>query len=178
MEEIAYDPSNYRIMLVDDDPTTLAVVGAALGGEGYDVVEFMDPVEAVSELQKERFDVFIVDYKMQEMDGLTFIRQARQAQPDSVRMMLSAVSDFDVVVAAINHGEVFRFMSKPVNAELLSINTRFACEHLTLLREVVALRDRNAKQGHVITEIKRSYRGIEEVTRLPDGSIAIDDVDF
>ncbi len=72
-----------------------------------------DPLQALRRLQEARFDVLISDYRMPRLDGVTLLARARELDPRTVRLMLSAAADFGTVLAAVNRAEVFRYIRKP-----------------------------------------------------------------
>ncbi|MCB9730273.1 MAG: response regulator [Deltaproteobacteria bacterium] len=167
----------FRVMLVDDDPTSLAMVAAILRNEGYEVSEFGDSARAAEAFEQGHFDVLIADYKMPGLDGLSLLRRARLVRPDSIRMMLTGVGDYEVARSAINLGEVYRFMTKPVDELELATNTRLACEHLALVREVEALRAAMRARDRLLQRLEMDNPGITRVTRRDDGVIVVDDID-
>ncbi|MGM0578550.1 MAG: response regulator [Myxococcota bacterium] len=171
------DPAAFRILVVDDDPTTLVAVASILRGEGYRVAEMDDPMEASERIGQEPFDVLIADYKMPEVDGLGLVRRARLLRPDSIRMILAGEGDYEVAVLAIHQGEVYRFMTKPVDEVDLRVNTRLACEHLTLVREVHRLRARVRDDEALLERLERENPDIIRLNRRDDGSIVADDED-
>jgi two-component system probable response regulator PhcQ len=167
----------YRIMLVDDDPTSLLTVAAILRAGPYDLVEFSDALAAADAFEAESFDVLITDYKMPGLDGLALVRRARLVRPDSIRMMLTGLGDYEVARNAINQGEVYRFMTKPLDDLELTVNTRLACEHLALVREVAALRAEMRLRDRLLNHLERRNPGITKVHRRGDGVIVVDDLD-
>ncbi|MEZ4266658.1 MAG: response regulator [Myxococcota bacterium] len=172
------DPATpYRVMLVDDDPTSLVTVAAILRGENYEVTEFSDSLAAAAAFEAKSYDVLITDYKMPGLDGLSLVRRARLVRPDSIRMMLTGVGDYEVARSAINQGEVYRFMTKPVDDMELTVNTRLACEHLSLVREVETLRREMRARDRLLERLERSNPGITQVHRREDGVIVLDEID-
>lgn len=168
------NPAEFRIMLVDDDPTTLLTVSSILRSEGYPVVEFSDSTEANSHVGEPSYDILIADYKMPGVDGLSLLRRSKLLHPRAIRMMLTGMGDYEVAIGAINHGEVYRFMTKPVDELELRINVRLAAEHLALVREVEWLRAEVSKKDAVLDRLERANPGITAVERRADGSIVVD----
>jgi response regulator RpfG family c-di-GMP phosphodiesterase len=63
--------------------------------------------------------VIMSDMRMPGMDGATFLARARQVAPDAVRMLLTGQADVDAAAAAINEGQIFRFLTKPCPPPML-----------------------------------------------------------
>src|SRR5882724_6652487 len=106
-----------RLLLVDDEINVLRALQRALHrhfrGEEMRVEICEDPVQALVRAGEVAFDLVISDYRMPPMSGVEFLKAIRNLQPDAVRLMLSASTDFDAVFNAINDAEVFRYITKP-----------------------------------------------------------------
>jgi response regulator RpfG family c-di-GMP phosphodiesterase len=57
--------------------------------------------------------------RMPEMNGVQFLTRVRQASPNTVRMILTGQTDMDAAIAAVNEGNIFRFLTKPCDKETL-----------------------------------------------------------
>lgn len=66
------------ILVVDDSASVRQVVGIALRGAGYDVIEGCDGVDALSKLDGRKVHLIISDVNMPRMDGITFVREAKK----------------------------------------------------------------------------------------------------
>jgi two-component system chemotaxis response regulator CheY len=66
------------ILIVDDSPSIRQVVGIALKGAGYDVIEACDGVDALSKLTGVKIHLIITDVNMPNMDGITFVQEAKK----------------------------------------------------------------------------------------------------
>ena len=105
-----------RVLLVDDEPPVLSALVRALRplrAPGLQVEACADPVRAVARLQDTAFDVIVSDYRMPGMSGLDFLARAADLQPQAVRMILSASTDAEVIVAAVNRVGLHRYLLKP-----------------------------------------------------------------
>lgn len=103
-----------RILFVDDDENILAGYKRNLRLK-YFVRTISDPEEALLVLSKEEdFDVVISDFKMPVMDGITFLSKAKKIRPDTVRIILTGFADINNAISAVNEGNVFRFLTKPI----------------------------------------------------------------
>jgi response regulator RpfG family c-di-GMP phosphodiesterase len=108
-----------KILFVDDDPSILDgyrrmlyreyVVETAVGGE-----------EGLSTLREYGpYAVVISDMRMPEMSGAQFLAQALREAPDTVRMLLTGYTDLTAAMEAVNEGNIFRFLTKPCEKEVL-----------------------------------------------------------
>lgn len=111
-----------RILCVDDEQNVLDGMENHLAMH-YEVVVTTSGQEALEIMGNESpFDVIISDMRMPEMNGAEFLKRARLLAPDSVRMLLTGQSDQESAIAAINEGQIFRFLTKPCSAESLLAN--------------------------------------------------------
>ncbi|WP_432698335.1 response regulator [Marinobacterium sp. YM272] len=69
---------NKTIMVVDDSASIRQVVGIALRGAGYDVIEACDGRDALSKLTGDKIHLIISDVNMPNMDGITFVKELKQ----------------------------------------------------------------------------------------------------
>jgi two-component system chemotaxis response regulator CheY len=67
-----------RILIVDDSASVRQVVGIALKGAGYEVIESVDGADALSKLDGQKFHLIISDVNMPRMDGITFVKEAKK----------------------------------------------------------------------------------------------------
>jgi two-component system chemotaxis response regulator CheY len=66
------------ILVVDDSASVRQVVGLALRGAGYDVIEGVDGVDALSKLDGRKVHLIISDVNMPRMDGITFVKETKK----------------------------------------------------------------------------------------------------
>ena len=130
-----------------------AIVRAMLDKWGYPCRHFADPVAAVRHLEQERYDFILSDYMMPRMNGLQLLRRARYHAPDSIRIMITSKGDFDIAVEAINRGEVYRFIRKPVDERELHVALRIAAEKLLMGRELESLRHELKRRDAALKEL-------------------------
>jgi DNA-binding NtrC family response regulator len=106
------------ILICDDDPDIRSAMRRTL--KGYDIVEAGSPREALDAMKLRKFDAVVSDYSMDaDADGLDLLQLVKVQQPDTVRFLVTANRDIDVVMRAVNEGAVHRYFLKPWNAEKL-----------------------------------------------------------
>ncbi|HEB4938716.1 TPA: two-component system response regulator GlrR [Klebsiella quasipneumoniae] len=107
-----------RLLLVDDDPGLLKLLGMRLVSEGYSVVSAESGPEALRVLGREKVDLVISDLRMDEMDGLQLFSEIQKGQPGMPVIILTAHGSIPDAVAATQQG-VFSFLTKPVDKDAL-----------------------------------------------------------
>jgi response regulator RpfG family c-di-GMP phosphodiesterase len=109
-----------KILLVDDEQNVLNALRRELK-DHFEIDAFDNPVAALEHCRNTPFDLVVADYKMPQMNGLEFLKQFGQIQPDASRLVLSGEADIDTLVRTINETHIYRFIAKPwEKAELLS----------------------------------------------------------
>lgn len=101
-----------RILLVDDEERILRSLGMLLRMH-YRVYATSDGHEALAILKREKIHVLISDQRMPIMTGTELLKQARTVSPDTIRILLTGYADADAALAAVNDGEIFRYINKP-----------------------------------------------------------------
>lgn len=110
---------NRRVLFVDDEPNVLQAIRRAIRKD-VDVSIAVGPEAGLEAIATgEEFAVIVSDMRMPGMNGVDFLRAARQLSPRSVRMMLTGNADQQTAIDAVNDGEVFRFLTKPCDVDRL-----------------------------------------------------------
>ncbi|SDN24276.1 Response regulator c-di-GMP phosphodiesterase, RpfG family, contains REC and HD-GYP domains [Desulfonauticus submarinus] len=104
-----------KILFVDDDTKILDGFRRTLRKK-FRVETAVNGMQALKILNKDKnpYAVVVADLKMPQMNGLEFLVRVKELFPSIVRMMLTGHGDLDDAIQAINSGEVFRFLVKPV----------------------------------------------------------------
>ena len=109
------------VLYVDDEPINLRVFEANFRGR-FPIVCCGSGKEALALLSSPgpQIGVLISDQRMPEMTGVELLEKVRESAPDIQRMLLTAYSDMQAVMDAVNRGQVSRYFVKPwVKEELL-----------------------------------------------------------
>ena len=117
-----------RLLLVDDDPGLLKLLGMRLTSEGYTVSTAESGAEGLRLLGREKIDLVISDLRMDEMDGMALFAEIQKAQPGMPVIILTAHGSIPDAVAATQQG-VFSFLTKPVDKDALYKAIDDALEH-------------------------------------------------
>lgn len=108
-----------KVLFVDDDQKILNAISRQFDDE----LEFetaLGPAEALEMIDDEGpFAVVVSDMRMPGMTGIELLKRVREISPDTVRMMLTGYADLKATIDAVNEGNVYRFLSKPCDQDVL-----------------------------------------------------------
>lgn len=108
------EPSDAPTLLfVDDEASILSALRRLFRPQGYRILTAESGAAGLEILERETVDLIISDMRMPEMDGATFLKQVRQRWPQTMRILLTGYADISSTVAAINEGEIYRYIAKP-----------------------------------------------------------------
>jgi DNA-binding NarL/FixJ family response regulator len=112
-------PNGIRLLCVDDDPAALEDIRAAAASVGvpFSAGYFGSPGKALAAQCAEPADIVISDLRLGSTTGLRLIADMQSVAPASVYMLISGEADLDSALCAMNEARVFRFLTKPVDAE-------------------------------------------------------------
>lgn len=128
------EENKFKILLVDDEEDNLALLYRTLRHD-FDIIKTTSPIEALELLRDTHVEIIISDHKMAEMDGVEFLRLSYNLCPQSVRLLVTAYSDSNILIDAINNGKVYRYIKKPWEPSELSMIVKAASDYYQLRNE-------------------------------------------
>lgn len=131
-----HDYKRYCILYVDDEEMSLKYFQKSFGND-FRILTASSAAEGMRLIQErgDEIGVLLTDQRMPGEKGLQLIERARQLRPRMVRMMITAYADFGVTVDAVNQGNIFRYISKPIQIEDMRNTLKRAIEYFLLQRE-------------------------------------------
>jgi response regulator RpfG family c-di-GMP phosphodiesterase len=109
-----------KILFVDDEPNVLSAYERQLR-KRYTIETATSGAAGLDKLQAGGpFAVVVSDLRMPSMDGIQFLARARELHPDAVRILLTGYADVQQAIDAVNHGSLFRFLTKPCPHETIT----------------------------------------------------------
>ncbi|MGH7950393.1 MAG: hybrid sensor histidine kinase/response regulator [Limisphaerales bacterium] len=177
-EEFPREPANHngraaRILVVDDQPANIRIVGSVLGALGFEIISAFDGPTALKRLALRTPDLILLDLMMPEMDGCEVCIQIKKNPTwnEIPIVFLSASDDKELIVRALDSGGV-DYITKPFNqAELVSrvrtqLALKSALDHLKQLAE-----DKDELQGILAHDLKNYLGGIQMSAELMNNAI-------
>jgi two-component system response regulator HydG len=130
-----------RILVVDDEESHRIMLRAVLKDEGYEVDEATDGLEAVRSVEREPFDLVLLDVRMATMNGIEALTEIRKISPLIPVLIMTAYASVKTAIMALKAG-AFDYLTKPLDVEELKILVQKALELYHLREENIALRER------------------------------------
>lgn len=158
-----------RILVVDDEPPILASIRRLMAFEPYEVLTTEVGARALEVLAAGNIAVVLSDQHMPGMEGVELLRRARDLAPDTSRILFSGHIDIDLLRAAVNGGEVYRFVTKPWNDDEVLAAVRQGVERWHLLRQNRDLREQTERQNE---QLRRFNRSLEELVAARTADLA------
>src|SRR5215467_14062707 len=134
VDGVSFDVKRYPILVVDDEQDNLDAFRFNFR-KTFDIVTASGGAEALQVLQDKEVAVVVTDQRMPRMTGVELLREVRVRQPEAVGIILTAFTDVDVLIEAINLGQVYRYITKPWDAKEVRGVLQYAIERFHLQRE-------------------------------------------
>ncbi|MEE8059070.1 MAG: EAL domain-containing protein [Pseudomonadales bacterium] len=130
------------LLLVDDEPDVSRSLSRLLKRDHYQIHIAKSGEDALNVLKCHPIKVVISDQRMPHMTGSQFLAQVKEKYPETIRIILSGYADFQALSDALNEGEIYKFLAKPWNSELLRADIREAFQ-------LQKLRQHNKQLSHL-----------------------------
>jgi two-component system sensor histidine kinase/response regulator len=110
-----------KVLYIDDEEHNLLSFKAGFRKdfEVHTARSALIGLEVLSEHQD--IEVVIADQRMPEMTGVEFFERVRTFYPEKIRILLTGYSDIEAVIAAINKGQVYKFIDKPWDQKSITV---------------------------------------------------------
>jgi diguanylate cyclase (GGDEF)-like protein/PAS domain S-box-containing protein len=153
-----------RLLLVDDEPLMLRTLNRLLSNRDYQIEAVGSGAAAIAALERQQFDLMLLDLHLKDMYGLDVLRHARRRGLELCTIVISGDNEIDAAIGALKQG-VYDFIRKPAEpAELLHTVTNA----LSLHRE----RQENERIRTRLTQSENLYRYLVE--QSPDFIYTLD----
>lgn len=140
------------LLCVDDEIDNVEAL-ERLFRNRYKVLKATSGAEALQILDQhpDPIALIITDQRMPQMTGVEFLEQSLRTQPDSVRILLTGYTDIESIIAAINSGQIYRYINKPWDPVDLNATVDRAVERFLMSQE---LKQKNAELAQALAELQ------------------------
>ena len=171
-QDIAAPPTiaHPTLLFVDDEENILNALRRLFHPLNYRILTAGSGAEALALLEHEPVDLVISDMRMPQMDGVQLLEQVRAKWPNIPRILLTGYADIDSTIAAINRGEISRYITKPWESNDIMLVVQQVLEHKAMEEQIRNLAFYDAltqlpnrrllldRMGQVMAASKRSGR--------------------
>lgn len=140
-----------KILIVDDERAIRRTLKEILEYEKYDIDEAEDGEIGLEKIEKNNYDVVILDIKMPKKDGLEVLTEMQQKGIDTPVIVLSGHGNIETAVEAVKKG-AFDYIPKPPDLNRLLITVRNAMDKVSLVTETKILKKKIAKSKDIVGE--------------------------
>ncbi|MBS4099538.1 MAG: response regulator [Sulfuricella sp.] len=159
------------LLFIDDEANILSSLKRLFRPHGYRILTADSGAAGLAAMDEEqgKVDVVVSDMRMPGMSGAEVLEQIRLKWPDAVRILLTGYADVSSTIAAINRGEIYRYISKPWNDEEILLTVRDSLERKLLKAEKQRLEALTARQNEELKglndELKELNASLEDKVR-------------
>jgi DNA-binding NtrC family response regulator len=124
----------HPILVVDDEEDILFSLRGLLRKD-FEVYTAESGAEALEILRRQPIHVLMSDQRMPEMTGVELLRRAQGDCPEAIRLIFTGYADIKAVIDAINHGQIYRYLTKPWDPDELVAVLHEACDYYERIAE-------------------------------------------
>jgi two-component system response regulator AtoC len=165
--------SGKRVLIVDDEINMGHMLQIMLSKAGYLAESALDGEEALEKMEQNEFDCILCDLRMPKMDGMTFLKKAREKYPEQTFIMMSAYGNIDNALEAMKLG-AYDYISKPFKRDevLLTLKKaeereRLKAENLSLQKRISRIEQRYSF-GNIIARSEAMRHVFDLVSKVAD----------
>jgi two-component system sensor histidine kinase/response regulator len=145
----------YTILAVDDEQLNLESIQRTFRKQ-YNLFVTTSPEEALKIFKDQKIDLIIADQRMPEMTGTELLLMMKNISPNPIRMVLSAYTEREDLIDAINRGSVYRYITKPWEPDELRVTVKKALEHYQVMED----------RRLLLEQLKEKHRALQKKTKM------------
>lgn len=148
-----------KVLVVDDESDNLDLLYRTFRRD-FRVWRATSGAEALEVLDREgEMAIIISDQRMPVMNGTELLRQSAEKYPETIRILLTGYTDVEDLVAAINRGQVFKYITKPWQPDHLKAVIQQAADTYIVLKQRTHELRRALRRQELLNEINQALRG-------------------
>jgi two-component system, probable response regulator PhcQ len=167
--------NKHIVLVVDDEADFLSSMRRLLRKEPYTLLTAESGKAALELLKRNEVSLVMSDYLMPGMDGLALLKEVRLRYPRIITIMLTALSEVEIAIKAVNEAGVYKFFLKPVEHNDLKLTLIRSLEFVDLTHERDDLYRKLITYDAILEQLERKHPGITHVERDQNGCCIIDE---
>ncbi len=154
--------TSHVILFVDDEQNILNSVQRILRRAPYRLLTANNPEKGLEIVKTHQISLVVSDFRMPGLNGVKLLEKVQKISPDTIRILLTGFADTESAIAAINSGQVFRYLKKPIRENELIEAIRSGIQQYELVLENRKLMEITRKQNE---ELKKFNEELEKKVR-------------
>ncbi|RZL44523.1 MAG: hybrid sensor histidine kinase/response regulator [Pedobacter sp.] len=154
---------NVRVLYIDDEDHNLQAFKASFRRQ-YEIYTAISAADGLEILKSVDIQIIIADQKMPNTTGVEFFKSITETHPDPIRILLTGYTDIEALADAINHGDIYRYITKPWNDLELHNSIKNAYD---AYKAKIDLRTKIAELEKTNDELNRFIYSISHELRAP-----------
>ena len=160
-----------KILIVEDDEGMRFFLSEALQKEGYSFRSVESGEQALKEVEKEPFDLILLDYNLPQMNGIETFARLKEKASEQVVILITAFGNKDLAVEAMEQG-VFDYFNKPLDISEFRVVIRRGLERAFMQKEVSRLRE-SVGFDHILGQSQAIRDVIDRVRKVADSDVSV-----
>lgn len=156
--------SQERILIIDDETSIRSSLRGILEDEGFQVQTADSGEEGLRLMEKQNFDLLLLDIWLPEMGGLDVLRKVMSIDDNPAVVIISGHGTVDTAVKAVKMG-AFDFLEKPLTLEKVVLTVRNALKQSKLEEENIQLRERFRERYHLAGQSRAMQKLREDIAK-------------
>ncbi len=152
-----------RVLYIDDEENNLQAFKASFR-RMYEIYTAISAAEGLKILQNVNIHIIFADQRMPNTTGVEFFKSIAKTHPDPIRILLTGYTDIEALADAINHGDIYRYITKPWNDLELHNSIKNAYDSY---KSKIDLRNKVAELEKTNDELNRFIYSISHELRAP-----------
>ncbi|OGP55938.1 MAG: Fis family transcriptional regulator [Deltaproteobacteria bacterium RBG_13_52_11b] len=149
-----------KILVADDEQSMREFLEIMLKKEGYKVSLASSGEEVVKLMEKDIYDLILMDIRMPKLDGISALKKAKTISPETVVIMITAYASADTAIKAMKEG-AYDYITKPFKIEEIKLIIKNALEKKNLQKENILLKQVVRERYHFENIIGQSSKMLE-----------------
>jgi DNA-binding NtrC family response regulator len=166
---------NINLLIADDEVTYAQLLGERFVRKGFNVTVVHTATEALTEIQKNHFDLALFDQRLPDGDGLELLHVAKATDPNLETVILTGYGTMESAIEALKDG-AYDYLTKPCNAAKLEFTLYKALEKRRLAEQAAGLSEalrRQSGAGPIIGQSEGMKKVLEMIRLVLDSDASV-----